>query len=122
MVCSTSYSRNGAVGSSSQSLASLLNRVQLLTEAVVEPRLAEGRHRLLRQLGAMAMTGDLSDRHHPPDRRAGRLSFVLQALDGSLAGASQRDIAASTLGHRRAEADWTDPRGHIRDRVRRAVR
>lgn len=48
--------------------------------------------------------------------------MVLQALDGWLAGAPYRDIAVALFGEARVEADWTDPRRHLRDRVRRAVR
>lgn len=57
----------------------------------------------------------------PAEPRGARLRKVLQALDGSLAGASQRDIAMEIFGpHRVAEA-WRDPRSHLRDAVRRAI-
>ncbi|WP_246800808.1 DNA -binding domain-containing protein [Mesorhizobium amorphae] len=55
-------------------------------------------------------------------KRGSRLRFVLQALDGSLGGASRREIAAALLGQHRVHANWTDPRNHLRDRVRRTVR
>jgi hypothetical protein len=48
--------------------------------------------------------------------------MILQALDGSLAGKSQREIAEVLVGPERAEADWRHPGQHLRDRVRRAVR
>ncbi|MEZ5831646.1 MAG: DUF2285 domain-containing protein [Dongiaceae bacterium] len=51
-----------------------------------------------------------------------RLDFVLRALDGDLAGASQRQIAVALFGPRRVETEWRDPGGYIRDRVRRAIR
>ncbi|MBA1145095.1 DNA -binding domain-containing protein [Mesorhizobium neociceri] len=57
-----------------------------------------------------------------PEARASRLRFVLQALDGSLGGASHRQIAMALLAQQRVQADWTDPRNHLRDRIRRAVR
>jgi hypothetical protein len=50
-----------------------------------------------------------------------RLALVLRALDGYLAGASQRKIAMSLFGDRRVEREWRDPAGCIRDRVRRAI-
>lgn len=73
-------------------------------------------------LNALHATGQLSDRLFPPEARASRLRFVLQALDGSLSGASHREIATAMLGRQRVQADWTDPRNHLRDRIRRAVR
>ncbi|WP_258599038.1 DUF2285 domain-containing protein [Mesorhizobium sp. AR07] len=45
---------------------------------------------------------------------------MLQALDGSLAGASQ-EIAIALFGRRRVEEDWSHPGSHLRDQVRRAV-
>jgi hypothetical protein len=51
-----------------------------------------------------------------------RLRLVLQALDGFLAGASQREIAEALFGVSRVSRDWRDSGGHLRDRVRRAVR
>lgn len=53
---------------------------------------------------------------------SGRLTIVLQALDGNLAGATQREIAIALLGRARVERDWRDARGHLRDVVRRAIR
>lgn len=55
------------------------------------------------------------------NEHASRLGQVLQALDGSLAGASHREIAIALFGIERVEADWNDPRQNMRDRVRRAV-
>lgn len=102
--------------------ADIRDRVRLFTEAIVHPRLFERHHLLLRQLSAVAGTGDLAPRLHPADPRSARLRFVLQALDGSLAKAPQRDIAEAVLGRQRVKADWADPRGHLRDRIRRALR
>ncbi|WP_245455769.1 DUF2285 domain-containing protein [Mesorhizobium sp. M4B.F.Ca.ET.058.02.1.1] len=56
-----------------------------------------------------------------PEKRGVRLSFVLRALDGSLAGAPHRELAEVLIGQRRVHADWADPRDHLRDRIRRAV-
>ncbi|WP_363225058.1 DUF2285 domain-containing protein [Mesorhizobium sp.] len=56
-----------------------------------------------------------------PERHGPRLTFVLRALDGSLAGASHRELAEALVGQRRVHADWRDPRDHLRDRIRRAV-
>ncbi|MEV8644897.1 DUF2285 domain-containing protein [Mesorhizobium ciceri] len=63
----------------------------------------------------------LPARLFPPEKRGLRLTFVLRALDGSLAGASHRELAEALIGQRRVHADWRDPRDHLRDRIRRAV-
>ncbi|MER8383118.1 DUF2285 domain-containing protein [Mesorhizobium sp. M1399] len=44
-----------------------------------------------------------------------------RALDGSLAGASHREIAEALIGQRLVHSDWNDPRDHLHDRMRRAV-
>jgi hypothetical protein len=66
-------------------------------------------------------TGELLAGHFPPMRRAQRLAAVLQALDGYLAGASHREIAAAILGRDRVDRDWNDPNQQLRDYVRRAI-
>nr|WP_240992512.1 DUF2285 domain-containing protein [Mesorhizobium ciceri] len=63
----------------------------------------------------------LPPRLFAPEKRGVRLSFVLRALDGSLAGAPHRELAEVLIGQRRVHADWADPRDHLRDRIRRAV-
>lgn len=65
--------------------------------------------------------GELPARLFPPEKRGPRLNVVLRALDGSLAGASHREIAEVLIGERRVHAEWADPRDHLRDRIRRAV-
>ncbi|MDZ5698674.1 DNA -binding domain-containing protein [Chelativorans sp. M5D2P16] len=77
---------------------------------------------VLECLNALHATEQLPDRLFPPEARGNRLRFVLQALDGSLAGASHREIATALLGKQRVQADWTDPGDHLRDRIRRAIR
>ncbi|WP_287308680.1 DUF2285 domain-containing protein [Mesorhizobium sp.] len=49
------------------------------------------------------------------------MTFVLRALDGSLAGASHREIAEALIGEGRVQADRKDPGDHLRDRIRCAV-
>lgn len=51
-----------------------------------------------------------------------RLVLVLRALDGSLSGAKQRQIAEALFGQARVRRDWRDPRGNLRDITRRAIR
>jgi len=50
-----------------------------------------------------------------------RLGFILQALDGHIAGASYREIAISWFGEDRVRYDWDDGSQYLKDRIRRAV-
>jgi hypothetical protein len=100
---------------------SLLESPYLLTELVLPDDLARAR------LAAIGAFNRLSGRRimAGPSSAEGvasqRLPLVLQALDGYLAGASQRQIAISLFGLRRVEQEWRDAGGHIRDCVRRAI-
>ncbi|BCM17691.1 DNA -binding domain-containing protein [Mesorhizobium sp. J8] len=102
--------------------ASVLRPVLIHTDAIWPA--ADLRHRLwaLECLNVLNAHGRLPKRLFRPEARCRRLRFVLRALDGSLAGASYRDIAEVLLGQARVHADWADPRDHLRDRIRRAVR
>lgn len=101
---------------------SLFESLYLLTDAVPERRHLQARLVALACLNDICALGRLSARWLPGERRARRLRMVLQALDGWLAGAPYRDIAAALYGEARVEADWKDPRDYLRDQVRRAVR
>ncbi|WP_425484107.1 DUF2285 domain-containing protein [Allomesorhizobium camelthorni] len=94
--------------------------VQLHIDAIWPTGQLKHRLRALECLNSLVAHG-LPKTLFPPDARGGRLRFVLQALDGSLAGASHREIAEALIGEPRVEADWNDPRDHLRDRVRRAI-
>lgn len=50
------------------------------------------------------------------------MRWVLRALDGSIAGASHREIGIVLFGKARVERDWADPGDHLRDIVRRAIK
>lgn len=52
-----------------------------------------------------------------PSRGTVIYARALQALDGTLAGASQREIAAALFGEARVAADWS-PDGELRAQVR----
>jgi len=84
-------------------------------------RIAQRLH-ALECLNVLTGDGRLPRKLFPPDPRGARLAFVLQALDGFLARASQREIAVALFGAQRIQADWSDPGDHVRDRVRRAIR
>lgn len=102
--------------------ASLLEPVRL-TANVLWPS-AEMKQRLtgLECLNALRMTGRLPPRFFPAEPRSTRLQWVLRALDGSIAGASHREIAVAMFGKARVERDWADPGDHLRDIMRRAIK
>ncbi|RWN64370.1 MAG: DUF2285 domain-containing protein [Mesorhizobium sp.] len=99
----------------------ILHPVYLETEAIWPAMLSKHRLRALECLNALSLGQHPPARLFPPEKRGSRLTFVLRALDGSLAGASHRELAEALIGHRRVHADWRDPRDHLRDRIRRAV-
>ncbi|PBB89228.1 hypothetical protein CK215_28645 [Mesorhizobium sp. WSM3864] len=102
--------------------AELDGPVLLRTDAIWPAGQAKHRLWALECLDTLLTQARLPARLFAPEARGRRLRFVLQALDGSLAKASYRDIAAAVLGEPRVRADWADPRNHLRDRIRRAVR
>ncbi|WP_244672989.1 MULTISPECIES: DUF2285 domain-containing protein [unclassified Mesorhizobium] len=101
--------------------ADILHPVSLHTEAIWPAMFSKHRLRALECLNALSVGQHLPGRLFPREKRGPRLTFVLRALDGSLAGASHRELAEALVGQRRAHADWRDPRDHLRDRIRRAV-
>ncbi|HEY9537407.1 MAG TPA: DUF2285 domain-containing protein [Kiloniellaceae bacterium] len=102
--------------------ASVLEPVYLLTAALVDPRLRPARLAALQAFIDLSALGRIPPPRLPDADSRRRLRLVLQALDGWLADASQRDIAFALFGEACVEADWRDPRDHLRDRVRRAIR
>jgi hypothetical protein len=101
--------------------ASLLESPYLLTELAIPEDLVRPRLEAIAAFHRLTGRGILAG---PPPAGAvasRRLELVLRALDGSLAGASQRQIAIALFGARRVERDWRDGGGHLRDRVRRAI-
>ncbi|RWN25073.1 MAG: DUF2285 domain-containing protein [Mesorhizobium sp.] len=101
--------------------ANILHPVCLHTQAIWPAVLLKHRLRGLECLNALSLGQQLPPRLFAPEKRGVRLSFVLRALDGSLAGAPHRELAEVLIGQRRVHADWADPRDHLRDRIRRAV-
>ncbi|MER8615107.1 DUF2285 domain-containing protein [Mesorhizobium sp. M1216] len=101
--------------------ADILHPVCLRTGAIWPAALSKHRLRALECLNALSLGQQLPTRLFPLEKRGPRLTFVLRGLDGSLAGASHRELAEALIGQRRVHADWRDPRDHLRDRIRRAV-
>ena len=101
---------------------SVFEPVGLLADALCPPRGMRNHINSLQCLNDLHVSGWLSHRYFPPEPRGRRLSVVLQALDGYLAGASYREIARALFGPIRTEADWSNPGDHLRDHVRRAIK
>jgi hypothetical protein len=101
--------------------SSLLEPVNLRTDAIFEGQHLRARLAALEGLNALVNSQRLPDQLFPIDPRSRRLRHVLQALDGFLAGATYREIAVALFGEARVLADWSDARRHLFDHVRRAV-
>jgi hypothetical protein len=99
-----------------------LEDAQLMTDVILPPTLVAERVLALKRLTDLMAHGALRAALYPPDPRGRRLSFVIQTVDAWLAEAPYREIAIATFGARQVERDWRDPRDHLRDRIRRAVR
>ena len=95
--------------------------VQLLVPLVPMPRHSAGRVLALRRFANLVTSSALQANLYPPERRATRLTKVLQALDLWRAQRSYRDIGVHLFGEARIDREWNDPRDHLRDQVRRAV-
>jgi hypothetical protein len=100
---------------------SILKPVRLLTDLVVEKQALRAPLDAIGRFNALC-AGDVCQQARSVAPSAIRLRMVLQALDGYLAGASQREMATALFGSARVKRDWRDPRGHLRDVVRRAIR
>jgi len=94
---------------------------QILSDAVLTTSAFMPRLRSLACFNDLLCGGDLLGRYFPPEPRQHRLTAVLRCLDAVLQGAPHRDIAIALCGRKRVDADWGDPREHLRDTVRRAA-
>lgn len=99
-----------------------LEEALLLTPALPSSIYRGSRLLAVRRLTDLVQHQAIRPSLYPRERRAPRLMRVAQALDGWLAKASYHDIAVALFGPARVERDWRDPREHLRDQVRRAVR
>ncbi|MER9865385.1 DUF2285 domain-containing protein [Mesorhizobium sp. M0185] len=57
-------------------------------------------------LNSLSAHGRLPKRLFPPEARGLHLRFALQPLDGSIGGASHREIAEALIGEPRVQADF----------------
>lgn len=94
-----------------------------LVMPVAFPRSAlKARLRLLSCFHEFVHSGKLAAKYFPKDPRRVRFLMVLRALDGENAAASHQEIAVALFGLERVQSSWNDPRGHMRDSIRRALK
>jgi len=98
-----------------------IKKAQLFARVVPMPKQSAARVLALRRFANLVTSCALQASLYPPDRRAQRLSQIVQALDGWRAGVAYREIAVAIHGERRVEEQWNNPGEHLRDQVRRAV-
>ena len=96
--------------------------LRLLTETCISLNRLERHLLLVRRLSHLAESQCLPPALYPSITPSRRLGLVLSALDGWLAGLSQREIGLRLFGRSRIDADWNHPSRNLADRVRRAVR
>jgi hypothetical protein len=99
-----------------------LHHTKLVTAVFMERAHLRDRLRAISALNHMHDARVYESPFVAPDNRSQRLDFVLHALDGKLAGCTNREIAISLFGRQRVEAAWTDPGEYLQDQVRRAIR
>jgi hypothetical protein len=104
-------------------VAGAVNIVSVALSAGIVPMPDHSAARVLaiRRFTNLVTSGTLQPMLYPPERRAARLTKVLQALDCWQGRQSYRDIAVRLHGQRRVDEQWNDPRDHLRDQIRRAV-
>ncbi|MER8402555.1 DUF2285 domain-containing protein [Mesorhizobium sp. M1348] len=81
----------------------VLRPLRLFVDAIAPPRRLKFHLAALQCLNDLHGSGGFTAAHFPPEPRARRLRVVLQALDGSLAGASHQEIAVALSGQWRVE-------------------
>lgn len=78
--------------------------------------------RTLRRLCALVQRAELPPSLRPTERRASRWAKMIQALDGVVAGGSQREIAIAIFGADLVRSEWRGASDHLRLKVQRLVR
>lgn len=84
-------------------------------------RLVEPQTLSVRRLAQFCRLGRFPLTLFPPEPRAHRWVMALQAYDGTMAGASHRDIAAALFGEQAVRDDWSGRSDFLRLRVQRLV-
>ena len=76
----------------------------------------------LRRLSALALRRQLPSTLRQSEKRALRWAKMVQALDGMVAGGSQREIAVALFGEPIVRAEWRGASDHLRLKIQRLVR
>lgn len=97
----------------------LFSAAQLFTD--IPSTHLEQRLTLLRRFNRLVAQGNLGDASSATEGCCRRLQFVLRALDGASAGASQQEIAEALFDSRDIKSDWDRSTGALRHQVRRAI-
>lgn len=102
--------------------ADLMKRVRLMTDGAPDVAAARPQLQSLRCFNDLRLSGRLYPSHVQRDVLSVRLRLVLRVLDGSLAGASQQQIAQVMFPDEFAGRAWDACGQPLRDRIRRAIR
>lgn len=97
----------------------LFAATQLFTD--IPPSHLKQRLTLLRRFNRLVAQGNLGDASSAIEGCCRRLQFVLRALDGADAGASQQEIAEALFSARDIKSDWDTAGSALRHQVRRAI-
>jgi hypothetical protein len=101
--------------------ADVTKAVRLVADGAPNHALAKPQLRSLRCFNDLRLAGRLRPSHIQRDLLSARWGVVLQALDASLAGASQKEIARCLFAYY-SEEGWRSPDRSLRFRLRNAVR
>jgi hypothetical protein len=74
------------------------------------------------RLGALRRLGRFPNNLFPPEQRARKWALALQAYDGMLAGASQRDIACVLFTEQFVREEWNGRSTFLKGRIQRLLR
>ncbi|MGB8365202.1 MAG: DUF2285 domain-containing protein [Rhizomicrobium sp.] len=119
--CHVLFAQQGRFFQLSVCGASHLDDGLLLTPVLSDPALYAARQLAIRRLGDLVSSGCLRLSFYPQVARSDRMTRVVQALDGEMAGVPHRDIGIALFGRDRVEREWHHPHNYLRDHVRRAI-
>lgn len=100
----------------------LSERVQLFVEIPTASGRTKGFLQACQAFDRLSWGGNIPAGFDRPSCDTRRLMFTIRALDGWMAGESQREIAISLFGRERVESDWKSDSDHLKSQVRRLVK
>lgn len=99
---------------------SFIEPVQLFLDVMAAPESLKARRQALEAFDRFRQGAAFNSGRD--DTASRRLGLILQALDGSLGGLSQRKIAIALFGRGRVDSDWGRGSDHLKSQVRRLIR